>query len=360
MSKKIVAGVMALVMVFGVVGTLGGVNKDLFTVSASAEEQSAETKTIKEMYSSGELLDQLRRYPGLESKKDEDFIVEDGIYYVLDEMNIDDKIEKIAYVVCIDDDKKEAVLPKEVHGYRVYGLRHHYILFNEKYELEKLDVSNCDVTDIMGEWCMGAPLGFKKLSFLSTSANIIHWAYLSQIETLKTVQFNQEIIKAHTSAYGQFSSSLPYAEKIIISDNVKTIEPYVFLNMNTVKGYVIGKNVKDIGEYSIGYSGKIADKAFEKMDGFKIYCYKDTAGEKYAIDNGFDYVLLDGVQQKGDANGDNDINVSDISVTAAHIKGIKPLTDEQMNAADVNSDNELTVTDISMIASHIKGIKPLA
>lgn len=61
----------------------------------------------------------------------------------------------------------------------------------------------------------------------------------------------------------------------------------------------------------------------------------------------------------GDANLDDDINVTDISVTASHIKGIKPLDKDQQEAADVSSDGELTVTDIAMIASHIKGIKPL-
>ena len=63
---------------------------------------------------------------------------------------------------------------------------------------------------------------------------------------------------------------------------------------------------------------------------------------------------------KGDTNGDNEINVTDIAFTASHIKGIKALSGDQFNAADVNADKELTVTDIAMIASHIKGIKALS
>ena len=62
---------------------------------------------------------------------------------------------------------------------------------------------------------------------------------------------------------------------------------------------------------------------------------------------------------KGDANGDNEINVTDIAVTAAHIKGIKALTDVQKQAADVNGDEQVNVTDIAMIAAHIKGIKAI-
>ncbi|MBP3797018.1 MAG: dockerin type I repeat-containing protein [Ruminococcus sp.] len=62
---------------------------------------------------------------------------------------------------------------------------------------------------------------------------------------------------------------------------------------------------------------------------------------------------------KGDANGDKKVDVTDIAVTASHIKGIKALTGTQFKAADVDGDGKLTVTDIAMIASHIKGIKAL-
>lgn len=66
------------------------------------------------------------------------------------------------------------------------------------------------------------------------------------------------------------------------------------------------------------------------------------------------------VPAKGDANGDGDINVTDIAVIAGHIKGIKPLGDNGMKAADADESGELNVTDIAMIASHIKGIRALS
>ncbi|MBP3798939.1 MAG: dockerin type I repeat-containing protein [Ruminococcus sp.] len=61
----------------------------------------------------------------------------------------------------------------------------------------------------------------------------------------------------------------------------------------------------------------------------------------------------------GDVNADEKINVTDIAMTASHIKGIKALDDKGFKAADVNGDNKVNVTDIAMIASHIKGIKAL-
>ena len=76
-----------------------------------------------------------------------------------------------------------------------------------------------------------------------------------------------------------------------------------------------------------------------------------TSDSSKAADNGKYY--------KGDVDGNGAVNVSDISVTASFIKGIRSLSTEAYQAADVNSDTQVNVTDISMIASHIKGIKAL-
>ena len=61
----------------------------------------------------------------------------------------------------------------------------------------------------------------------------------------------------------------------------------------------------------------------------------------------------------GDVNADKEINVTDIAMVSAHIKGIKALYENAVKAADVNGDSEVNVTDIAMIAAHIKGIKAL-
>ena len=61
----------------------------------------------------------------------------------------------------------------------------------------------------------------------------------------------------------------------------------------------------------------------------------------------------------GDVNMDGSVNVTDIAIIAAHIKGIKAMSDDVIVMADVNADDGVNVTDIAMIASHIKGIKSI-
>lgn len=62
---------------------------------------------------------------------------------------------------------------------------------------------------------------------------------------------------------------------------------------------------------------------------------------------------------KGDINRDGKVNVSDITMVAAHIKNEKPLTKEQQKKADVNKDGKINVADLSALAAQVKGIKPL-
>ncbi|MBQ8967554.1 dockerin type I repeat-containing protein [Ruminococcus sp.] len=59
----------------------------------------------------------------------------------------------------------------------------------------------------------------------------------------------------------------------------------------------------------------------------------------------------------GDINGDGDINVTDVSLVAAHVKNIRGL--KETVYADVNQDGDVNVTDINIIAAHVKSIRPI-
>ena len=81
-------------------------------------------------------------------------------------------------------------------------------------------------------------------------------------------------------------------EGILLPNSVNTISALAFFDCDSVKSITIPKNVTSISDYAFGY--KNDDNGYEvKIKDFKISCYKGTAGEKYAIDNEFDYELLD-------------------------------------------------------------------
>ena len=78
------------------------------------------------------------------------------------------------------------------------------------------------------------------------------------------------------------------------SDNLFQINSYAFCNCSSLKEITIPATVYNIEEYALGYYLDEETYEYVKVDGFKIYCYPGTEGERYAADNGFDYELLFG------------------------------------------------------------------
>ena len=83
-----------------------------------------------------------------------------------------------------------------------------------------------------------------------------------------------------------------HLENITIPESVTTIGDFAFGNCKSLESVTIPDSVTTIGDFAFGYRWSISDRR-RKVKNFHIYCHKNTPGEKYAIDNGFDYTLLD-------------------------------------------------------------------
>ena len=82
--------------------------------------------------------------------------------------------------------------------------------------------------------------------------------------------------------------------KINIDSYYKVIEKDAFINSFNLTEYIIPGTVKSIGSHAIGYELDNGEyKKIENFDKIKIICTKDSAAEKYAIDNGIDYEIND-------------------------------------------------------------------
>ena len=77
---------------------------------------------------------------------------------------------------------------------------------------------------------------------------------------------------------------------ITIPNSVISIDWYAFRGCTSLKSITIPNSVTSIGKNAFGY---YYDNGYKKINNLKIYCYSSTAGEQYAKDNGFDYMLID-------------------------------------------------------------------
>ncbi|MBQ8965039.1 CotH kinase family protein [Ruminococcus sp.] len=69
--------------------------------------------------------------------------------------------------------------------------------------------------------------------------------------------------------------------------------------------------------------------------------------------------FAEGEKLRGDLNGDGEINITDLTKLAAHVKSIKGLEGEALAAGDINEDGEVNVTDMVSLAAYVKGIREL-
>ncbi|MBR6490778.1 MAG: dockerin type I repeat-containing protein [Bacteroidales bacterium] len=139
-------------------------------------------------------------------------------------------------------------------------------------------------------------------------------------------------------------------DRIEFDDNMKFyysfyIDDVTLMDVNRNKDVVIGYNVTRDGELV----GTTDDTSFTETgltNGTYNYCvtavYSEGESEPVCVDAIVDYLLV------GDANGDGDVNVADISTIAAHIVGYNP-SPFYFENADVNGDGIINVLDITAL-----------
>ena len=160
--------------------------------------------------------------------------------------------------------------------------------------------------------------GCESLSNVKISNNITVFplAAFSGCTSLTSITIPDGVIGFGDDAFSNCRS----LTSINIPDSVKHIGEYTFENCTSLTSIAIPKSVEYIGYRSLGY---VNDEL--KVESFKIYGYKNTAAEEYALNNGFEFINLaeertltdkaSSISVSGVVNSNADLNVSKLENT---------------------------------------------
>ena len=124
----------------------------------------------------------------------------------------------------------------------------------------------------------------KSITIPDSVTSIGEWAF-SYCENLTSVKIGKGVKKIERRTF-QFCTSL---KSVTIPEGVESIGEQAFEFCGCLKSIRIPKSVTKIEKEAFGYD---RDENKEKVAGFTIYGYKDSAAQKYAKNNGFKFVAF--------------------------------------------------------------------
>lgn len=144
---------------------------------------------------------------------------------------------------------------------------------------------------------------------------------------------------------------------VVIPDSVTYIGDGAFSGCRKLPSVIVPDSVTEIGERAFGYTAPDESGEYTKIEGFVIYGYKNSVAEKYANENGFDFVALKGEQMKGDVDLDSVLSIIDVTAIQRHIARIKIFDESVLEIADYNDDLSIDIMDATAIQRKIAGLE---
>ena len=149
--------------------------------------------------------------------------------------------------------------------------------------------------------------------------------------------------RAESIYYNTFKNTA--IESITIPNGVNTIETGAFSECVSLTSIVIPRSVDFCSRYT-----------FDSSDSVVIYCYENSYIHKLAVRQGWSYQLINDEILMGDVNGDDDIDINDVTCIQLHLAYIRTLSSEGVLAADVDGDGVISINDATKIQKYLVGI----
>lgn len=222
--------------------------------------------------------------------------------------------------------------------------------------------------EVIDEYVFSECTSLKTINLPDSLETIAEGAFYN-CNLLEEVNFGKNL---KTIKMGAFSGCKSLSS-IVLSDNLESVGSDAFSGCSSLS-VVLGKNIKDIGEYSFGYTRVLTQDYKEAaIPEFTVVGYKNTPAEEYANINGFKFVDITSenpeipqgsfdysVFKKGDVNLDGQVTIADATLIQKYLAEREELSDIQKSNAIIFSYNpSITIENATYIQKSLVGLVTL-
>ena len=169
---------------------------------------------------------------------------------------------------------------------------------------------------------------------LPDKMTVLHAGILHHCEKLKDVKLPANLISIEENAFSGDVS----LESIVIPEKTEKIGQYAFSGCSLKEVTILSKFVR------------IDDAAFYSCDPSMVICgAKGSVAEEYAKKHKFKFKAL----VRGDADGNDVIDISDISILSLGLVGENELNFKQKNVLDVDGDHDVDIADLAKLRQYL-------
>lgn len=244
---------------------------------------------------------------------------------LLKEINIPASVESIERFVCGYDDKGKTIT---VDPKNPWFTAENNVIYNK----DKTKVICANTADIS--------------SLPDTVEEIAEEAFYNNC-AIKSITVPGKVKTIETGAFA-FCDNL---KTVNLEEGVETIEAHAFLDKDIQ--ITIPDSVTYIDPLAFTYAGG------QMMGNITVKCSSTSYAAKAieAMGRKEITVVYTDKFKRGDVNGDGKVDITDVTITISHVRGVKLLDDERAARADVTENGKVDITDVTTLIAIVRGIK---
>ena len=172
---------------------------------------------------------------------------------------------------------------------------------------------------------------------LPNSVRSIGLGAFEKCTSLQTVVVNSSVQSIPQQCFNRCES----LNEVYLSPSVERIEKLAFANCDSLCNIYLST--------SVNY---ISSTAFMNSNYVRFHVWYGSYAYQYAVENNYRYTLLDNVLL-GDANGDDSVNINDVTMVQRYLAELDTLEGINLHAADTNQDGKVDIEDATTIQMYL-------